>query len=124
MDERRAQFLDAAKVAAEAAYEQGHPVQRLNAILDRVADNDLSIKVHAIDERRLIAGLEKIANRITLGLILAALVVGAAMLMSVPTTFKIFGYPGIAMIFFLAAAAGGIALVVSILMYDVKHPDK
>jgi hypothetical protein len=27
-------------------------------------------------------------------------VVGAAMLMSVPTTFKIFRYPGIAMIFF------------------------
>jgi predicted unusual protein kinase regulating ubiquinone biosynthesis (AarF/ABC1/UbiB family) len=98
--------------------------KRLNTILDRVADNELSIKVHAIDERRLIAGLEKIANRITLGLILASLVVGAAMLMSVPTTFKIFGYPGIAMIFFLAAAAGGIALAVSILMYDAKHPEK
>ena len=55
---------------------------------------------------------------------LGALVVGAAMLMSVPTTFKIFGYPGIAMLFFLAAAAGGIALVVSILMYDAKHPEK
>jgi len=98
--------------------------KRLNTILDRVADNDLSIKVDAIDERRLIAGLEKIANRITLGLILASLVVGAAMLMSVPTTFKIFGYPGIAMIFFVAAAAGGIALAVTILMYDAKHPDK
>jgi len=96
--------------------------KRLNAILDRVADNELSIKVHAIDERRLIAGLEKIANRITLGLILAALVVGAAMLMSVPTTFKILGYPGLAMIFFLTAAAGGVALAVSILMYDAKHP--
>ena len=97
--------------------------KRLNTILDRVADNDLSIRVEAIDERRLIAGLEKIANRITLGLILAALIVGAAMLMSVPTTFKIFGYPGIAMIFFLAAAAGGMALVVNILMYDAKHPE-
>ncbi len=96
--------------------------KRLNAILDRVADNELSIKVHAIDERRLIAGLEKIANRITLGLILAALIVGAAMLMSVPTTFKIFGYPGLAMIFFLTAAAGGVALAVSILMNDAKHP--
>jgi len=98
--------------------------KRLNMILDRVASNDLSIRVDAIDEHRLIAGLEKIANRITLGLILSALVVGAAMLMSVPATFKILGYPGIAMIFFLAAAAGGIALVVSILTYDAKHPQK
>ena len=95
--------------------------KRLNKILDRIADNDLSVKVDAIDEHRLISGLEKIANRITLGLILAALIVGAAMLMNVPTTFKIFGYPGIAMIFFLAAAAGGIALVISILVYDAKH---
>lgn len=97
---------------------------RLNRILDRVAENDIAIKVDAIDERRLIAGVEKIANRITLGLILAALVVGAAMLMSVPTTFKIYGYPGIAIIFFLAAAAGGVALVISILVFDAKHPDK
>jgi uncharacterized membrane protein len=98
--------------------------KRLNTILDRVADNDLSIKVDAIDERRLIEGMEKIANRITLGLILAALVVGAAMLMSVPTNFRIFGYPGIAMVFFLAAAAGGIMLVVNILMVDAKRPEK
>ena len=98
--------------------------KRLNTILDRVADNDLSIKVDAIDERRPIEGMEKIANRITLGLILASLVVGAAMLMNVPTTFRIFGYPGIAMVFFLAAAAGGIMLVVNILMVDAKRPEK
>ena len=56
-----------------------------------------------------------------LGLILAALIVGAAMLMSVPTTFRIFGYPGLAMIFFLAAAAGGLLLVVNILANDAKQ---
>ncbi len=98
-----------------------HLPRRLNQIMDRVAQNDLSIKVDAIDERRLISGLEKIANRITLGLILAALIVGAAMLMSVPTTFRIFGYPGLAMIFFLAAAAGGLLLVVNILANDAKQ---
>src|SRR5205814_1730559 len=95
--------------------------KRLNKILDRVADNELSVKVDAIDEQHLISGLEKIANRITLGLILASLIVGAAMLMNVPTNFRIFGYPGIAMTFFLSAAFGGIVLMISILMYDVKH---
>ncbi len=34
---------------------------------------------------------------------IAALIVGAAMLMTVPTDFRILGYPGLAIIFFLAA---------------------
>jgi hypothetical protein len=41
-------------------------------------------------------GLQKIANRVTSGLILAALIVGAALLMRVDTPFKIAGYPGLA----------------------------
>ncbi len=46
------------------------------------------------------------------------------MLMSVPTDFRILGYPGLAMIFFLIAAGGGIILVVNILFYDVKAKKK
>ena len=55
-----------------------------------------------------------------LGLVLAALIVGAAMLMRVPTPFTILGYPGLAMLLFLAAASGGGWLVWSILVRDVK----
>jgi hypothetical protein len=93
-------------------------------ILDRVADNEIELKVDAIDETRLMEGLQKIANRITMGLVLAALIVGAAMLMSVPTDFRIMGYPGLAIIFFLLAAGGGVALVLNILFYDEKSPRK
>ena len=92
---------------------------RANRILDLVSNNDLRIKVDAIDESLLLAGAQKIANRITLGLILAALIIGAAMLMSIPTDFRILGYPGIAILFFLAAAGGGLALVLTILVSDV-----
>ncbi|MEO6872260.1 MAG: hypothetical protein ABI233_08595 [Chthoniobacterales bacterium] len=53
-----------------------------------------------------------------MGLVLAALIVGAAMLMRVDTSFHIWGYPGLAILLFLAAAGGGIALVVNILFYD------
>ena len=70
----------------------------------------------------MIEGLHKIANRVALGLILAALIVGAALLMQVPTSFRILGYPGLAILFFLAAAAGGLALVISILMTDRAKP--
>ena len=91
---------------------------RVNKILDTVANNQLEVKVDAIDEARLMAGFQKVANRITLGLLLAALIIGAAMLMRVETTFRILGYPGLAIIFFLLAAGGGIALMVSILLKD------
>jgi len=47
--------------------------------------------------------------------VLSALIVGAALLMRVPTPFTVLGYPGIAMLFFTTAAVGGLALVVSIL---------
>ncbi|HSP10689.1 MAG TPA: AarF/UbiB family protein [Candidatus Dormibacteraeota bacterium] len=88
---------------------------RVNKILDAVANNDIEIKVTAFDENKLMSGFQKIANRITLGLLMAALIIGAAMLMQVSTTFRIFGYPGIAIIFFSLAAVGSLGLMVQIL---------
>ena len=85
---------------------------------------DLIPSWKTVDERLLIDGLHKIANRIALGLILAALIVGAALLMQVPTNFRILGYPGLAILFFLAAALGGVALVVSILASDRTPPPR
>ena len=97
---------------------------RVNRILDAAGNNELRFKVDAIDEKVVLEGLQKIANRITLGLVVAALIVGAAMLMRVETSFRIFGYPGLAMIFFLLAAAAGLILVFSILFYDEKRRKK
>jgi ubiquinone biosynthesis protein len=94
---------------------------RLNQFLELVATNKLRLEVDAIDEDLLMAGLQKVANRITLGLILAALIVGAAMLMRVPTTFRLFGYPGFAILFFLVASAGAVALVIAILRSDRRR---
>jgi predicted unusual protein kinase regulating ubiquinone biosynthesis (AarF/ABC1/UbiB family) len=91
---------------------------RLNRILDAIAHNELKIKVEAIDENVIIDGIQKVANRITLGLILAALIVGAALLMRVETTFHIFGYPGLAILCFLCAGGGGFFLIIQILMHD------
>jgi ubiquinone biosynthesis protein len=95
--------------------------RRVNTILDRVASNSLEVKVDALDEKMLLEGFIKIANRITMGLILASLIVGAALLMRVETSFRLLGYPGLAMLCFLFAAAGGAALVLNILWSDHKH---
>ena len=92
--------------------------ENLNKIVTKVADNEIEIKVKAIDEQYLMEGFQKIANRITLGIILAALIIGAAMMMNIKSTFTIMGYPGLATIFFLVAAAGGIILAYRILFHD------
>jgi len=90
---------------------------RVNRVLDALADNELKLKVE-IDEGAVIEGLQKIANRIALGLVLAALIVAAAMIMQVPTSFRLLGYPGLAMILFLLAAGGGAALALQIVTHD------
>jgi len=97
---------------------------RVNKILDTIGNNEFKVNVDAIDEKIVLEGLQKVANRISLGLILAALIVGASMLMRVETSFKILGYPGFAMIFFLLAAVAGIGLAITIIMTDVKARKK
>jgi len=97
---------------------------RVNKILDVVGNNEVRIGVDAIDERVVLEGLQKVANRITLGLILAALIIGAALMMRVETSFRILGYPGLPTIFFLLAAIAGIILIVNITFYDVKPKKK
>jgi ubiquinone biosynthesis protein len=91
---------------------------RLNRTLDLLATNRIQFRVDAFDEVYMMEGLQKIANRITLGLVMAALIVGAALLMQVETSFTLLGYPGLAMILFLGAVAGGFALAVSIVRTD------
>ncbi|HEY5885096.1 MAG TPA: AarF/UbiB family protein [Pyrinomonadaceae bacterium] len=93
---------------------------RINKILDTVGNNELRFNVDAIDEKMIVEGFQKIANRITLGLILAALIVGAALLMRVETSFRILGYPGLPMIFFVIAAVAAIGLAFTIISTDVK----
>jgi predicted unusual protein kinase regulating ubiquinone biosynthesis (AarF/ABC1/UbiB family) len=94
--------------------------RRVNNFLDAIANNEVKIKVDAINETKLMEGFQKIANRITMGLVLAAIIVGAALMMKVETSFMIFGYPGIAIIFFFIAAGAGLFLVYNILFKDEK----
>ena len=96
---------------------------RLNKFMESLSKGEFKINVDAIDEKTLILGFQKVANRITVGLIIAALIIGAAMMMRVETTFRIWGYPGLAILLFLGAAAGGIALMINIFFYDKSDND-
>jgi predicted unusual protein kinase regulating ubiquinone biosynthesis (AarF/ABC1/UbiB family) len=110
-------MLSAAIEAKEFAQE--FP-SRVNRILDSMSRNELSFRVQAFEEKTLIAGFQKIANRITTGLVLAALIIGAALLMRVQTSFTLFGYPGLAILCFLAAAIGAGWLLLEIAVHDRK----
>ena len=93
---------------------------RLNQFLEVVASNKLKIHLDTIDEKVVMTGLQKVANRITLGLILASMIMGASLLMRIETSFRIFGYPGLAMVLFTLACGGGLALAWQIMRSDFR----
>lgn len=104
----------------EARQFLGSLPSRLNKIMDAVGNAELNVNVKPAETQFLFEAFQKVANRITTGLILAALIVGAALLMRVQTQFEIFGYPGLAILCFIAAAGGGFWLVLNILWQDHK----
>jgi predicted unusual protein kinase regulating ubiquinone biosynthesis (AarF/ABC1/UbiB family) len=91
---------------------------RVNKVMDNMAEGTFSLQVKAFDEAELMRGFQKLANRLTMGIVLAALIVGAAMLIRVETSSKLFGYPSVAIVCFLLAAGCGFALLVSIVRAD------
>lgn len=91
---------------------------RVNKVMDAMAEGTFHLDVDAIDEAELMRGLQKLANRLTMGLVVAALIVGAAMLVRVETSSKLFGYPTLAIVCFLGAAGCGLALLWSIARAD------
>jgi predicted unusual protein kinase regulating ubiquinone biosynthesis (AarF/ABC1/UbiB family) len=91
-----------------------HLPRRVNRVMDALAEGELKLNVRGIDEKAIITGVTTLANRLTTGLVIAALIVGAAMLMRVPTKTTLFGYPALAIVCFVMAAAFGVILLASI----------
>jgi predicted unusual protein kinase regulating ubiquinone biosynthesis (AarF/ABC1/UbiB family) len=96
---------------------------RVNRALEAVSTGQFELKVNAFDEAELLRGLHKVANRIVTGIVLAALIVGAALLARVRGGPRIMGYPAVAFVLFLAAALCGTWLLISIVVSDrrMKH---
>lgn len=94
---------------------------RLNKVTRLLAENELKVNVDAIDEDKLIEGLQKIANRISTALVLASLIVGASLMMRLETSLTLFGYPTIAVLFFLAAGGAGLFIVFRSLLSDIHR---
>jgi ABC-type polysaccharide/polyol phosphate export permease len=96
----------------------------VNRILDSIGDGAVEVNVRATDANLFMEGLQKIANRITSGIVLASLIIGASLLMRVETDWRLFGYPGLAILLFLAAVAGGFWLLANIYMQDRRRDNR
>jgi predicted unusual protein kinase regulating ubiquinone biosynthesis (AarF/ABC1/UbiB family) len=121
MRQRLKKSFSATSLASDAmelqALVRGAP-RRVSDILALLADNRLQVKVVGLEESRLIENMQKIANRISTGIIVAALILASSLLMRHDGGARLFGYPAIALVFFLVAAALGLGIVVSALLRD------
>lgn len=91
---------------------------RSREILDKLADGKMGVHVHLAEMNHLLKGMQRIANRITVGLVIAALLVASALIMQVPRTDRWAGYPVMAVSGYVIAAVMGIYLVVTIFLKD------
>ena len=92
--------------------------RRANRLLDALGDGELTLRVNAFDEERLLRVAQHLATRLVVGLVLSAIIIGAALTMRVESSVTLFGYPAVSMLFFLLAAVGGLVLVVSVVVTD------
>ncbi|MDQ3159948.1 MAG: AarF/UbiB family protein [Pseudomonadota bacterium] len=123
MKKRLKQAFSPSRLATEAMELQAlvrDAPSKLSDILSLAAENKLQIRVAGLDESRLMENLQKIANRISTGIITASLILASALLMRLEGGPRLLGYPALATLLFVVAAALGLALVVLALMRDRK----
>ena len=92
--------------------------RKVSDVLSLLADNRMQVRVTGLEESHLLESLHKIANRISAGVVTAALILASAMMMDHEGGPRLAGYPAIALLLFLTGAGLGIAIVLSALLSD------
>ena len=88
---------------------------RLDVITQKLASNELETRIDVPQLGLLVTALQKVANRVFSGVVLAGLLIASAMLMPYRRTLGTFG--------FILAAAIGVWMVLSIVIAD-RHAEK
>ena len=89
---------------------------RAREILDLTAAGKITVGVKLTQAEILLSGIHKIANRITVGLIIAAIVVASALMMRTQPALALTGY--------IVAVVIGLYLVISTLLHDRKDRER
>lgn len=121
MRARLRKSLSAANLASEAMEVQQllrEGPRKMSDILALLAENRLQMKVTGLEESRLMENLQKIANRVSAGIVTAALILAAALMMKVNTGWHLFGYPAIAMVLMMIGVVLGLGIILSALIFD------
>jgi len=127
MRARLKKSLSAANLASEAMEMQQllrEGPRKMSDILALLAENRLQMKVTGLEESRLMENLQKIANRVSAGIVTAALILAAAMMMKVETGWHLFGYPAIAFMLMFIGVFLGLGIVLSALIFDRRARSK
>lgn len=127
MRARLKKSLSAANLASEAMEMQQllrEGPRKMSDILALLAENRLQMKVTGLEESRLMENLQKIANRVSAGIVTAALILAAAMMMKVDTGWHLFGYPAIAFTLMLIGVVLGLGIILSALLFDRRARSK
>ena len=83
---------------------------RAREIIDLTVAGRLTFGIKLTQAEEFLAGIHKVANRITVGVVIAAIVIASALMMD--------SQPVMAMIGYLAASVIGLYVVVSTLLHD------
>ena len=122
MRQRMRQSFSPSRLAGDAMELQSllqEAPRKVSTILSLLSENRLRVQVGGLQESRLTENLQKIANRVAAGVIVAALILASAMLMRGDVAGpRLFGYPAVAMVMFLLASALGFGIVLSVLISD------
>lgn len=98
--------------------------KRLDSLLAILAENRLQVRITGLEEARLVENLQKIANRIAAGVIVAALILASALVVRAGPAAGVPGYSTIAIGLFLLATALGLTMVVQALRTDRSAPPR
>ncbi|HEY4555733.1 MAG TPA: AarF/UbiB family protein, partial [Lysobacter sp.] len=127
MQDRMRQSMSPAKLAGELMDMQAllrDAPRKVSDTLSLLAENRLQVRITGLEESHLMENLQKIANRISAGVVTASLILASALLMRHETPNTLFGYPAIAMLLFLIGTGLGLTIVVSALLRDRKAPSR
>lgn len=90
---------------------------RVQRMLD-MSDDGIPVSIRVAELDRFIRGMDRIANRITVGLLVAALIVSGTMWVNDRSGFTVYGLPGMVVIGYVLAAGGALVLIRNVVKSD------
>lgn len=94
--------------------------RKLSDTLSLLAENRMQVRLVGLEDSQMMENMQKIANRVSAGLVTAALIMASALMMHVQTQSTLFGYPTFAVLLMLLAVLLGLAIVFSAWVRDRK----